>query len=891
MIAWFKSHLAPIITLGFSLAALLSLGSCTRDVDRSSVLRLSMPSTVVSGQNVMTLEFVIFNLRTDLNGGLPIVKEFEEKHLEHMAATAGTTGGVMEFVLDQNNMGQPVPKSGGLLVQYLGIFFDENDIMRFSYGDAVVDTSGGGDVPVDIQANFIGSSSREGAAGGRYFTSPTGGPSGVMVGYFQPPNRPRMAVTKSEMYNGWFNIFLLDSVDFTYEMLDGTPVFQNVNLDNFASVGNHVLKVTKPATYHPGWEDSSGGAGTPESDGERDMILGFFSNGNGPGFGSAEVCYPDVAEALPYMFTDVALSQNVQFRGPSHSPSAANARIVGGGVARSYDDIHAQGACNMAAGDRIRFYPQHLRDWEEGAFGMEGPFQMIKPFEQWGGFVHSSFDGANTITLNWKFLPGVAGNAVKGVTIFATDQNMDGDDGHHGGEDPPCFEELQNRGMKVVADLPAVESYSFTGGINGLAPVNNSNSYNFRIAVCPFAHKADGSRHYVSTYVEPVCSGGCGKVTSFGVGVEDQTYGGGTASAVMGASFAQVVSTTVSPGEKTTVTLSSVLGSFAVGDEVLIHVSGSRNNGDCGTWQGQQIHVGMQEFARVITGGGGTINIEKGTFLDSVLNTHLTAAASAANMCRVQVVKVLQYRNLTLNGAIAVDAFSAYTRGGILPIRVSDTMTLNASISALNGGYSGNIAQGSGISGETSATSTGGESGTDGAGGGGYGTGGDSADSALGGFGYGNTGSVEYGLLMGSGGGGGAGQAGSAGGGALLIAARNLKIGATGGWLKVSGEDGVVSSNNGGAGGAGSILVFSKKIERLGGGLFDIYAYGGDGSGNAGGGGGGLVKVMACEGATEVTVDNSGGAGFGTSQGGNMSGGDQNPIFEDPTDRHDFCRQ
>ncbi|MCB0365614.1 MAG: hypothetical protein H6624_04275 [Bdellovibrionaceae bacterium] len=888
----FKTRIRALLAAAMPLVVGFGTFSCTRDVDRDAVLRLSMPSSINTGQSVMELEVVIFNIRTGAGAGLPMVKEIDHHQLENMISTTGTTD-TLDFVLDHYNMHQPIPK-GVVMVQYLGVFVDTGDVLRFSYGDTVVDTSAGGDVFVEINASFLGATvTKEGHAGGRYYNSPTGGPTGVMVGYFQPPNgKPRMAVTKEEMYNGWFNIFLLDNVDFTYEMLDGTPVFSNVNLTNFAATGNHVLKVTKPASYYPEWDPGEG----PEEDAERDLIIGFFSNGNGPSFAGHEVCFPDVKEAIPYMFNDNTLTANLVFKGPSHSPAATDIRQVAGGVARSYTDIHQSGLCDMDALNRIRFYPQQMREWDDGPFGMRGPFRLIRPFEKWGGYSAQSFNGSNAITLNWKYLPEVGGVAVHGATVFAGYNNWNSDDGDHGDEDPPCNEELTMKGMNPVGELSGTaESYVFSGGTGGMPPVDNNNHHNFRLAVCPYFVGPQGQRHYMSEYVENDCSGDCGQMMSYGVGTTDATIASGTASATMGASYARLDGTSTSPVESTGLSLSSVNGSFAPGDEVLIHVSGYRQAGDCGYWNGEEISPGMQAFARVIVGGGGSIYISKGTFLDSASTAYLANAASAPNMCRIQVVKVLQYRDLTINGLVFLDSFSTYMNGGILPIRVNGTMNLNANINGMNAGYGGVASvDGSGLMGASTNTGTGGQGdgGGHGAGGGGYGNGGNASTGANGGMG-GNDGGSDggFGLIMGSGGGSAGAIAGGTGGGAIMIAARKIAVTSSGATLVVDGGAGTVSANTSGGGGGGTINIFAKEIVRLGAGAFTLSANGGNGDANAGAGGGGRIKVMACQGSSEVTATNNAGAGFGSAQPGNQTNGDGNMIIEDANQWHDFCRQ
>ncbi|CAM5999399.1 unnamed protein product [Sphagnum balticum] len=126
-----------------------------------------------------------------------------------------------------------VPKGTGRLVQVLEVFQDpttQNNI--FYYGDATADLSADTQ-SVTVSTNQSSTSAYESHVMGRYLDgSANGGPSGILNAYFQPPDGTQpMLVTTSEIFSGWFSIFVLDTNALTYT-LNGAPVFNNVTVDS-----------------------------------------------------------------------------------------------------------------------------------------------------------------------------------------------------------------------------------------------------------------------------------------------------------------------------------------------------------------------------------------------------------------------------------------------------------------------------------------------------------------------------------------------------------------------------------------------------------------------------------------------------------------------------------
>ncbi|MDD0853777.1 hypothetical protein HBN50_11760 [Halobacteriovorax sp. GB3] len=104
-------------------------------------------------------------------------------------------------------------------------------------------------------------------------------------------------------------------------------------------------------------------------------------------------------------------------------------------------------------------------------------------------------------------------------------------------------------------------------------------------------------------------------------------------------------------------------------DEVMIHVS--VDDGTCGSGYGS----GRYEFARVKSKSASSITFFKS--LTSLFGT--SSLPSPGTGCRIQVVKVLNYDNITLNDSSSIKpmAFSeADKHGGILALRVRNILSL-----------------------------------------------------------------------------------------------------------------------------------------------------------------------------------------------------------------------
>lgn len=324
--------------------------------------------------------------------------------------------------------------------------------------------------------------------------------------------------------------------------------------------------------------------------------------------------------------------------------------------------------------------------------------------------------------------------------------------------------------------------------------------------------------------------------------------------------------------------------------------------------------AGLYEFvvAKSAVGtGGGTVQIEGKGVGGGLINTYTNAPASnAKGQSRFQVVRVPQYYDAIVTGAVTAAAWNG-TSGGIVALDVANTLTFSGGSINVNAlGFRGGLGQqltggtgvntdyvnlrtrdndgnkGEGVAGSplnmyngTGATTTGG---------GGYPTGsastGDRARGAPGNAGGGGTDGTPSDNAQNSGGGGG-GNGGAGGLGGFCWNSANCSgrgfggaaFPHTAGRLAMGGGGGSGSRNNndtnytcynalgssGGVGG-GAILIRANTIS----GSATLNAKGGDGvlacrDGGGGGGAGGSVLVFArtADGLNTLTINAKGGKG------------------------------
>jgi hypothetical protein len=173
-----------ILLIGLS----LSLSACTRSLGVNEKVRLVIPfngssSSLGAGD---LLKVAVVNIQVP-GRPVPIVKEYE---FENSPIPWGTP---IDLVVDN------VPSGPGLLVQFMGVFETTTGASYLiTYGDALIDV-GVGTTNVVINAVAAGTANKEGRIAGRYFDSPTTGPTGTLVAKFRPPNNRCLLINQTSL--------------------------------------------------------------------------------------------------------------------------------------------------------------------------------------------------------------------------------------------------------------------------------------------------------------------------------------------------------------------------------------------------------------------------------------------------------------------------------------------------------------------------------------------------------------------------------------------------------------------------------------------------------------------------------------------------------------------
>ena len=568
-------------------ALFVFVSGCTRKAETNLSLKLSIPSS--SSFSSLTfpdakLSTVIVNVR--IPGKNLFVKEIDF----HDAASAPQLGAPITIEVPN------APSGSDALVQYMGVFEAVSGQMLFTYGDATVNISGA-QTTANIVATQFGSSSKQGRIAGRYITSGTNssnmsGPTGTMIAYIMPPGgKPRMAVEKSAILNGWFNIFVLEGTTalMTYEMMDGTVVFDNVNLASFNTTSSLHKKivVNKPVSYRKDHQSS-----TIVAEGEEDYVLGFFAkdatvtSSLSSTFSTAlQVCYPTATESIPGMFTSASATAQMHYN-PTDTPGSkitVNLANSYGASGATSDSLYVSG-CNPTSTTSLRFMPHLLNGGHDSMFGMKPPFRVVNEFQSYGGgYLNTVFNGSSTINLSWAYLPGIITADVSGAVVYAKYSSGGGGDSGGGGN-KNCFEKATEAGMSPITTVSGTTTSTSVTGVNGTS-VNSSNYYNFSFLVCPYRDIVGKPREYFAE-ARSGCIGGCSNSEHFGWGTATPTVS--TTASYPTDAIARVTSIdpyTTAGHEYISLGLAGSATGIQDGDEVLLRIAAmdTGSGSPCGT--------------------------------------------------------------------------------------------------------------------------------------------------------------------------------------------------------------------------------------------------------------------------------------------------------------------
>ena len=237
----------------------MTLLGCIRATSDKIKVGISLPSVKSENgaQSNQTLQHVIINITG--SGMEPYLFTWDAHN---------ATGSTNQFSFEFDSGTQR-------LVQALAVYVDTStEMMSFYYGDANADFTNSS---VNISLPIIKLDSGYNASGnisGRYLTSDTGGPTGPVKVTYKPSGKPEMIIERSYIYNGWFNLFGLSDVEFTYSLNDGTVLFGGptklLGSSRIPDNSDTVLKLQVPLRRR------SKGDGTYEQSEPRVRVYGWF---------------------------------------------------------------------------------------------------------------------------------------------------------------------------------------------------------------------------------------------------------------------------------------------------------------------------------------------------------------------------------------------------------------------------------------------------------------------------------------------------------------------------------------------------------------------------------------------------------------------------------------
>lgn len=173
-----------------------------------------------------------------------------------------------------------VPQGNNRLIQILAVYKDSTSSgsMQFFYGDISrslnLATEG-----IDIPIISLGSSTQivDGQVMGRYLTGAGTGPTGKIDILYTAPGKPPMIIERDTIINGWFSLFMLSQVAFSYRLPDGSLLWDgpvDLNSPIFAAKPS-TLRVSVPMHQR---NNSWSGAANWRPENPQVFIYGWFGN-------------------------------------------------------------------------------------------------------------------------------------------------------------------------------------------------------------------------------------------------------------------------------------------------------------------------------------------------------------------------------------------------------------------------------------------------------------------------------------------------------------------------------------------------------------------------------------------------------------------------------------
>ncbi len=399
-----------------------------------------------------------------------------------------------------------VPKGSDRLIQVLAILeeMSEGDgggdsPMTFFYGDTVRTLSQGAEAVEITLANQGTSGNSQGSISGRYFDAAAGTPTDMLDMLYSPgAGRPPMIVETTYMFGGWFQLFALKGVPFSYRLRNrGLSLFDNTSPDTMP-ISARVGRAIVPAAYRNQYSNGTiaGRVASPQ----RFVVFGLFG-ANAPSAGRA--CFDTTISQMSDLYTSSSTGDTSTVQYDPSGGQAAEVQVAGG-TGYTADD-QCPGGSGIFGVDHVAIRKRNL-NYGDSPIGNRGPFRGIVSGSS-QTFLNATLSGS-TLQLAWDYLPGVVGNGVDGVGIFTKVFNSSSEVNDRWHDRAPC-NQLKDLGYtehtRVSAGAAAtpVESYTLAG-ISAAA----WNESRMQVVVCPYT--ASRSDYYEFAITGKNYSGGGG---------------------------------------------------------------------------------------------------------------------------------------------------------------------------------------------------------------------------------------------------------------------------------------------------------------------------------------------------------------------------------------------
>ncbi len=328
------------------------------------------------------------------------------------------------------NFSVNVPYGSGRLFQALLVFKDDTGGMTFYYGDVTADVGSATD-SVSIYATLQGTSTAQAMIAGRYLTAADYGPTGHINMYYTPTGKPAMIVDRTEIYGGWFNVFALTDIPFTYVATDlnnQTTMFGGpVDTASFGSGGT--VAPTGSVAYdfvNLTWSlytPQGGNSCTPWSPCSGPMsglavVAGFF----GPGVSTQKACYwNSTGSQFIGAYKDTNGLTPVYWSGTS-GPVAMYGSSNGTDSGTISDPSGTNSICSMTS---LQQYTNYISLDENQLLNRSSVIDTDGPYvTKYSGSSPSSLSvnySGTYATLTYQYLPGVISSSSSPTGIDGTD--------------------------------------------------------------------------------------------------------------------------------------------------------------------------------------------------------------------------------------------------------------------------------------------------------------------------------------------------------------------------------------------------------------------------------------------------------------------------------------